>query len=65
MNYQAGDMLKCQANGSICIIVSSRKGSFGGIFKVFWIVEREYVRNTLGYQMWTIGAFDREFVRLS
>jgi len=67
MNYQVGDMLKCQVNGNdaICIIISRCKGNFGDTFKVFWIIEREYVRNTLGYQLWSMGSLDRDFVRLS
>lgn len=69
MNYQVGDLLKCPCKDygdAICVIVSKPEGKhFKDTFKVFWIIEKGYIKNTAAYQLWSITVLDNEFVRLS
>lgn len=69
MKYQVGDLLKCHCKDhgdAICVIVDRPKSKhFKDVFKVFWIIEKGYVRNTAAYQLWSTTVLDNEFVRLS
>lgn len=69
MKYQIGDLLKCPCKDygdAICVITGKDKNSdFKDTYKVFWIIEKGYIRNTAGYMLWSTIVLDKEFVRLS
>jgi len=64
MKYQVGDMLKvsCKEGDALCVIIEQRQDM---AYKVFWLIEKGYIRNSAGYEYWSDLIFDKEFVRLS
>lgn len=64
MKYQVGDMLKVKYNNDFAFCVITEQVS-NTDFKVFWVIEIGYIRNSPGYQLWSESILNHEFMRLS
>jgi len=64
MKYQVGDMLKVSSKegDALCVIIEQVSNTD---FKVFWVIETGYIRNSPGYQLWSESILNHEFMRLS
>ena len=62
--YHIGDMLKTKCNNGYAYCIITEYCSYNAV-KVFWIVERGYVKNVPVYANWSFSILDTEFERLS
>jgi hypothetical protein len=62
MKYQIGDLLKVKCNNeyAYCVITSC----YNETAKVFWIIEKYYIKNVPAYVSWSFSILDTEFERL-
>jgi hypothetical protein len=63
MKYQIGDLLKVKCNNeyAYCVITSCCSEAV----KVFWIVEKYYIKNVPAYVNWSFSILDTEFEKVS
>lgn len=64
-NFQVGDMLKYYLGEDICVVTERLTKADDTTYKVFWLFEKGYTRNTLSSQIWSDTQLHRDFTKLS